>query len=349
MDETKRHRDANKNTSSRHKQRNSKNSKRKKKRYGTTLRATLIERHQGTEHIYQQKARERFDIQPPLTGFPDDLDSISTHHFDIRTTPISLEEEGRVASFVVVRGEWGWIEGERYEKIRDFLDTSDMTIEQAMSLRKAILQEKSVYSHRNMQSIGKKMYAEYNKGVSIVELSEIYDFPPMNIFRTILEQKGWSKSRIRDTLREPSKFKERERHEFESAEAADNVANVDQSERHQEADKFEDRIADWFEAKGVRLRRQPELVSEQAKEHGRAINTPDILFLDHVNINGVPVAWIDAKHFYGADVKFQMRKTEKQMKRYCDEWGSGAIMFSHGFSSNIYLPGVLMLDATELN
>jgi hypothetical protein len=185
MDESKRHQGAKKKTSSRHRNRNSNHQKRKKKRYGTTLRATLIERHKGTEHIYQQKARERFEIQPPLTGFPDELDSISTHDFDIRTTPISLEEEGRVASFVVVRGEWGWIEGERYEKIREFLETSEMTMEQALSLRKAILQEKSVYSHRNMQSMGKRMHAEYNKGVSIVELSRKYDFPPMNIFRTI--------------------------------------------------------------------------------------------------------------------------------------------------------------------
>ncbi|GIQ99971.1 MAG: hypothetical protein CM15mP8_1690 [Methanobacteriota archaeon] len=50
------------------------------------------------------------------------------------------------------------------------------------------------------------------------------------------------------------------------------------------------------------------MVSEQRIEHGRPINTPDILFLDHVEINGQPVAWIDAKHFYGADVSFQRKK-----------------------------------------
>ena len=328
--------------------RSNENRRKKNKKYGTTSKATLQERHKNTEIAYQERAMQRFAIQPSLTGIPDGLESIGHHELSLQTNPISLEEEARVASFVVVKGEWGWIDGERYEQVREFISNSSMTIEQALSLRKAILQEKSVYSHRIMQSMGAKMYAEYKKGTSVVELSKNFDFPPMNIFRTILERKGWSKSRIRDTLREPSKFKERERKEFEEAEKADNVANVDQTERHQEADKFEDKIADWFESKGIRLRRQPELVKEQVQEHGRSINTPDILFLDHVVINGVPVAWIDAKHFYGADVRFQMKKTEKQMKRYCDEWGSGAIMFSHGFSSNIYLPGVLMLDSTEL-
>ena len=58
----------------------------------------------------------------------------------------------------------------------------------------------------------------------------------------------------------------------------------------------------------MKIRRQNEMVSEQRLEHGRPINTPDILFLDHVDINGQPVAWIDAKHFYGADVSFQRKK-----------------------------------------
>ena len=76
---------------------------------------------------------------------------------------------------------------------------------------------------------------------------------------------------------------------------------------------------------------------------------PDILFLDHVEINGQPVAWIDAKHFYGADVGFQRKKMSKQMMRYINEWGSGAIVFRHGFSENLYMAGVTMLDASPLD
>ena len=54
---------------------------------------------------------------------------------------------------------------------------------------------------------------------------------------------------------------------------------------------LENILADWFEEQGVRLRRQPELVKEQSVEIGRPKVTPDILFLDHVEINGQPVAW----------------------------------------------------------
>ena len=185
--------------------------------------------------------------------------------------------------------------------------------------------------------------------MGVVELSKKYDFPPMNIFRQILSEKGWSKSKIKEYVRAPSRFSERERKEFEAAEEADTVSNVDQSETHLRADVFENILADWFEEQGVRLRRQPELVKEQSVEIGRPKVTPDILFLDHVEINGQPVAWIDAKHFYGADVGFQRKKMQKQMMRYIDEWGSGAIVFRHGFSENLYMAGVTMLDASPLD
>ena len=99
----------------------------------------------------------------------------------------------------------------------------------------------------------------------------------------------------------------------EAAEAADRVSSVDQSETQVKADLFEDSLADWFEEQGIRLRRQPEMVKEQSELLGRPVRTPDLLFLDHVYINDQPVAWIDAKHFYGADVEFQRKKMKKQM------------------------------------
>jgi hypothetical protein len=91
------------------------------------------------------------------------------------------------------------------------------------------------------------------------------------------------------------------------------------------------------------------MVTEQKKELGRPVRTPDILFLDHVEINGKPIAWIDAKHFYGADVDFQRKKMAKQMNRYIEEWGSGAVVYRHGFSENLFIPGCTLLDADTLD
>lgn len=321
----------------------------KPKRYGTTKKSVLLERSKDYIEEAQERANQRFDRKERVMGFPDEVLEPNNHTFDWQTNPVPLKDEEALAKFVIKKGEFGWLEDSRVDEIGQFVDGKNMTLDQALSLRSALLQQKTVYSHGRLKSRAKALFRLYNEGVSVVDLSKRFDFPPMNIFRIILAEKRWSKSRIKECLRDPSKMKKREREEFEKAEAADRVSNVDQSETHSRADLFEEVLADWFESRGVKIRRQNEMVSEQRLEHGRPINTPDILFLDHVEINGQPVAWIDAKHFYGADVSFQRKKMTKQMSRYIGEWGSGAVVYRHGFSENLFIPGCLMLDAENLD
>ena len=319
------------------------------KRYGTTKKSILLERSKDYIEEVETRANERFDREGRVMGFPNESLAPKNHKFEWQTNPVPLKDEEALAKFVVKKGEFGWLEDSRVDEIGQYVDGKNMNLDQALSLRSALLQQKTVYSHGRLKSKAKSLFRLYNEGVSVVDLSKRFDFPPMNIFRIILAEKRWSKSRIKECLREPTKMKKREREEFEKAEAADRVSNVDQSETHSRADLFEEVLADWFESRGVSLRRQNEMVSEQRLEHGRPINTPDILFLDHVEINGQPVAWIDAKHFYGADVSFQRKKMTKQMSRYIEEWGSGAVVYRHGFSENLFIPGCLMLDAENLD
>ena len=76
---------------------------------------------------------------------------------------------------------------------------------------------------------------------------------------------------------------------------------------------------------------------------------PDLLLLDDVRINGIPCAWIDAKHFFGADLKFPKKKTQKQVDRYVNEYGQGAIVYRHGFCQSLELNGAIQLDASPLD
>ena len=321
----------------------------KPKRYGTTRKSVLLERSRDYIEEAQERANQRFERKERVMGFPEEVLEPNNHSFDWQTNPVPLKDEEALAKFVIKKGEFGWLEDSRVDEIGQFVEGKNMTLDQALSLRSALLQQKTVYSHGRLKSRAKALFRLYNEGVNVVDLSKRFDFPPMNIFRIILAEKRWSKSRIKECLRDPRKMKKREQEEFEKAEAADRVSNVDQSETHSRADLFEEVLADWFESRGVKIRRQNEMVSEQRLEHGRPINTPDILFLDHVEINGQPVAWIDAKHFYGADVSFQRKKMTKQMSRYIDEWGSGAVVYRHGFSENLFIPGCLMLDAENLD
>ena len=319
------------------------------RRYGSTAKKTLEERNATVIEEMETQARGRFDKKPTPMGFPEDLVEPKTFKFEWDISPVPLKDEEAMADKVMRKGEFGWLEDERVDEIAVIAKDYKMTLEQALSLRSALLQQKTVYGHGRLRSQGQTMLRLYKEGVSVVDLSTRFDFPPMNIFRIILTEMRWSKSKIKESLRQPSRLSERERTEFEAAEAADRVSNVDQGESQERADLFEDILADWFEEQGVRLRRQPEMVKEQKQDLGRPVRTPDLLFLDHVEINGKPVAWIDAKHFYGADVEFQRNKMAKQMARYIEEWGSGAVVYRHGFSQNLFMPGCTLLDANVLD
>ena len=321
----------------------------KKKKYGGPSKANLIERNFKHDKKARIVALSRFKTEPKPMGFPNDLSKPNSFSFNWMNNPVTLKTESELATKVIRKGEFGWLPDERVAEIGKMVEELDMTLDQALSLRSALLQQKTVYTHYRLQSQSKTLIRLYREGAGIVDLSKKFDYPPMNIFRVVLKEMGWSKARIKETLRSPSKFKQRERDEFEAAEAADRVSNVDQSETHDRADLFEDILAVWFEQQGVRIRRQPEMVKEQMEEHGRPVNTPDLLFLDHVEINGEPVAWIDAKHFYGADVDFQRKKIVKQSSRYVDAWGQGALVFRHGFCENIYVPGTVLLDCGPLD
>ena len=225
----------------------------------------------------------------------------------------------------------------------------DITLEQSLSLRSALNQEKSVYSHGRLMSRANELKRRYESGESVLSLSTRFDAPPVNVFRAILTGRGWSKNKIKETLKTPSRLNDRDREQFQLAESADRVSSVNQSETQNAAEIFEDILCDYFSSLNVRFRRQEELLDEQKKSEGRAIITPDLLLLDDVRINGVPCAWIDAKHFFGADLRFPRKKTQKQVDRYVKEYGQGAIVYRHGFCDTLKLKGAILLDSSPLD
>ena len=274
-----------------HSRKNRRNNRQNRpRRYGSTPRKTLEERNAGIIKDMETQARGRFEQTPLPMGFPEEMEQPKTFKFDWKLSPVPLKDEEAMSGEVMRKGEFGWLDDDRVDEITAFAKSLSISKDQGLSLRSALLQQKTVYGHQAMRSRGRQIQRDYKQGMGVVELSKKYDFPPMNIFRQILSEKGWSKSKIKEYVRAPSRFSERERNEFEAAEEADTVSNGDQSETHLRADVFENILADWFEEQGVRLRRQPELVKEQSAEIGRPKVTPDVLFLDHVEINGQPVA-----------------------------------------------------------
>ena len=298
-----------------------------------------------------ERALNRFSQNPPPMGIPAEIDP-PPRRIDVtwKTKAVSKDVQTKAGKIACIPGEFGFLPEERVQEIAEKLDHLPITLEQALSLRSALNQEKSVYSHSRLMRRANELSRRYNSGESVIALSKRFDAPPVNTFRAILTGRGWSKSRIKETLnKQPHRLNKRDREQFELAESVDRVSSVDQSDTQRAAEVFEDILCDHFESLGVRFRRQEELLTEQKHSEGRAIITPDLLFLDDVRINGVPCAWIDAKHFFGADLKFPRKKTQKQVDRYVAEYGQGSIVYRHGFCDGLRLKGAGQLDASPLD
>ena len=93
---------------------------------------------------------------------------------------------------------------------------------------------------------------------------------------------------------------------------------------------------------------QEQLTQEQKIKFGKATNTPDFLITSELIINSKKVNWIDAKNFYGSNIEFVISKIIKQIKKYLESYGSGCLIFNHGFNSELKFQDVLILDYDSL-
>ena len=298
-----------------------------------------------------RRALERFEISPSPMGIPESIDPPPQKiEIDWPVNAVAKPIQKKTGDIVSRPGEFGFLPQERVDEISKQISDLDITLEQALSLRAALNQEKSVYSHGRLMRRSNELRRRYESGDSVLSLSKRFDAPPVNTFRAILTGRGWSKNKIKESLKSPkSRLKERDFEQFQLAEEADRVSSVNQSETQTAAEVFEQILCSYFSSIGVRFRKQEDLEVEQKRSEGRAIITPDLLILDDVRINGIPCAWIDAKHFFGAALKFPRKKTQKQVDRYVSEYGQGAIVYRHGFCEALDLKGAILLDSSPLD
>ena len=298
-----------------------------------------------------RRALERFEISPSPMGIPESIDPPPQKiEIDWPVNAVANPIQKKTGDIVSRPGEFGFLPQERVDEISEQISDLDITLEQALSLRAALNQEKSVYSHGRLMRRSNELRRRYESGDSVLSLSKRFDAPPVNTFRAILTGRGWSKNKIKESLKSPkSRLKERDFEQFQLAEEADRVSSVNQSETQTAAEVFEQILCSYFSSIGVRFRKQEDLEVEQKRSEGRAIITPDLLLLDDVRINGIPCAWIDAKHFFGAALKFPRKKTQKQVDRYVSEYGQGAIVYRHGFCEALDLKGAILLDSSPLD
>ena len=269
-------------------------------------------------------------------------------NININTLPLSSNEEETIKKYAIKSGHYeAMSQNEKDNLIKVLKSKENIEVSPQLfdSIRSAHIKNKIIMRHTKLKHNTKHLYKLFKLGKKIIDLSLKYDFPPMAIVRQFLMLKN-SKQNVKLLLKNPSKIPdEKLRDEIKIIEGnkLDIFVTLDQTTIQDYAETFELNMGDFLRQHGVKFKTQDELSVEQIDKHGKAINTPDFLIESDLTINGKKINWIDAKNFYGANTWMINKSITKQTKKYVDEWGSGAIWFSLGFSDklkindNVYL------------
>lgn len=179
----------------------------------------------------------------------------------------------------------------------------------------------------------------YYPNYDVIKLSKKYGISPMTIMNLIINDNYHiNLSSVNENNISESDYKQ-----FKIASKYDNYYQLDQTKMHNESKEFEDKIENILKNHNVQYQTQNDLVIEQTKLYGKPINTPDFLIKSELIINDKKINWIDAKNFYGSNIKFIINKIKKQIKKYISSYGSGCIIFNYGYNNIIKFNNTLIL------
>lgn len=212
------------------------------------------------------------------------------------------------------------------------------------SIRNIILKSKFIakigQQTANVATIDRKY-----KTADITDIAAEYDYSPLNLLRSVLIYRGMSPCSLYPVFsgREPpeSVLRDRDLIQFGKALAVDVI--VDDAQITKEAEIAEAAFVESMRQLGLRFRTQQDLVDEQMESDGRASLTPDILLTEKVKINGVEISWIEYKNYTLTDAPFLYKSNLKQVAKYHNKWGVGAIVYNRGVVADIALPGAIIL------
>ena len=211
-----------------------------------------------------------------------------------------------------------------------------------LSIRANLMREHMIMTHKKIISCESDIIKDYENGNNILKLSTKYDASPLNLMRLIFMDKYNKK--LTQLIKKNKILNERDKKQLDIAMSNDLYALINQDEVLKKSTDFEFKIQNILDYMGIRYKTQNELAKEQIKKSNIATNTPDFLILDNFFINGKKIKWIDAKNFYGLNNGYIRKRIKHQTKKYLDAWGSGAIIYNLGFSSELKLNDILFID-----
>lgn len=272
--------------------------------------------------------------------------------------PMDINVYIQIIKWVNLSRIYSQLEGDTMTSFKKLIDSlnkkyeSAVTLDQAISVRNIAVKDKIIKNYARMNQKISSIRAEYDSGVDILSLSFKHDFPPLNLLRGIFINKGYPVDEVYEVFTNKTDpkilFNGRDLKQYLCAEKNDAESILKQKKIADIAAKNEMAIVEFFKSIGCNLQTQDDLTKNQISEFGRAIITPDILFIDDVYINGIKVKWLDYKDYIGTPIEFLYASNAKQSLRYAKKWGRGAVCFHHAYTEGLIIPGSLLLDARSL-
>jgi hypothetical protein len=137
---------------------------RKKRSHGGPPIDESKKRYAKEEAESRERAFGRFSQSEKPMAFPDGDLSPKIINVEWPTNPVPLKAEAEAISKVVKKGEWGWLTDEQVDTLKNEIKDLSISLDQALSLRSAVLQEKSVFGFGILQNKALHLNRLYEDG-----------------------------------------------------------------------------------------------------------------------------------------------------------------------------------------
>jgi len=178
----------------------------------------------------------------------------------------------------------------------------------------------------------KKMLRDWQKGTTIMELSDRYRFPPILIAMFLFLEDGASKKEFWGYINDPDQLEASTAAELREAVENDIVYSPDANIRQRERGLWgEDLLHQWLDGQGITYRTENDLRGEETTK------TPDCL-LDHpVVYQGHVINWVESKASFGDNTEFKFN-SRKQLVPYTELFGPGLVVYWVGCLDDLQCP-----------
>ena len=171
----------------------------------------------------------------------------------------------------------------------------------------------------------------WEKGMTMLQISRMCGLAPTLCASFILMEKGFSKKRFRELVKNLPAIKDaRIRRELSEALDADFVysekAHLEQKERGIAHEKKMER---WLREHHITFWTERERYGEE--------KTPDFLLKKAVRVDGKEIHWFESKAYFADAVEIK-RSYNKQFKHYVELFGPGVVVYWWGFVEDAPLP-----------